>query len=881
MPYDVFISYRRATGVDDARLLQQALKARGYKVFFDYDSLRNGKFDEKIFLAIDEAPVFVLMMTESSLDKCSIEGDWVRLEIERALAGNKPILPIAPSSQKWSWPADLPDNIKSITTEQVSKLDKEQLFDESIDRFIIDRFPESLQQNHRSATPAFSTVAFASEVFFGREAEMTKLHEMLAAGKFPVITGPGGTGKSELARQYAKYYRNEYPGGLFQLDMEKAENWEEALTEKLLTPSSAPGIDVYEALGLKKSFKTEERPDSTTIISALNQRAEQLGCLLLVLDNIESVRAFLREQILEKLSFHHDIRLLATARSSDVSFRLGDHSKAFQLEDLSPEAALKLLLKDHSACSDKEIEAAKNIAKMLGNRVLYLRSIPALLDDLYSPYSGSYIRLSQALKNNLLETVSEGMDDVGDEDRTPTMLWKMTREALSLHPNGTSWVKLAQISSFFSPEGFPPRLLYYLWQDLVASSSDSQDGWRNDVPFVQALKILKQHGLLDVQKNRLRMHRLTREAVRQTALNDYPSIENDIAHSLFGKMIQEYEWLFLSDNINILRLIPKRYFDGFLFYHLLEANQDYEIYCHWDELSGYKWAALLADHPRFADKCSWEKLNGYDWAILLLKQPQFAEFCNWKKLNGLDWSLLLADQPQFENYCSWWKLEGRNWADLLTKQPQFSIHCPWDELGGKDWSLLLIKQPQFSVYCSWEKFDNSFNWCDLLQERPEFAEFCSWEALDEYFSWESLLCKQPQFADKCPWDKLKDNDWARLLQYQPQFANQCPWDNLNYDGYNWGFLLLKQPQFALKIPLEKVQFDGWVWGCLLQEQPQFADKCPWEKLDEGWIWADLLAKQPQFSDKCPWEKLNFSDWDKLLASQPQFAKFRPNYLLDI
>ena len=65
-PYDVFISYRRKTGVDDARLLQQALKARGYEVFFDYDSLRVGKFNEKIFEAVDEAPVFIFMLTEES-----------------------------------------------------------------------------------------------------------------------------------------------------------------------------------------------------------------------------------------------------------------------------------------------------------------------------------------------------------------------------------------------------------------------------------------------------------------------------------------------------------------------------------------------------------------------------------------------------------------------------------------------------------------------------------------------------------------------------------------------------------------------------------------------------------------------------------------------
>ena len=750
MAYDVFISYRRETGADDARLLQQALKARGYKVFFDYDSLRNGKFDEKIFLAIDEAPVFVLMMTESSLDKCSIEGDWVRLEIERALAGNKPILPIAPSSQQWSWPADLPDKIKSITTEQVSKLDKEQYFDESIDRFIIDRFPESLQQNHRSATPAFSTVASASEVFFGREAEMTKLHEMLAAGKFPVITGPGGTGKSELARQYAKCYRNEYPGGLFQLDMEKAENWEEALTEKLLTPSSAPGIDVYEALGLKNSFKTEERPDSTTIISALNQRAERFGCLLLVLDNIESVRAFLREQILEKLSFHQDIRLLSTARSSDVSFRPGDHSKAFQLGDLSPEAALKLLLKDHSACSDKEIEAAKNIAKMLGNRVLYLRSIPALLDDLYSPYSGSYIRLSQALKNNLLEIVSEGMDDIGDENRTPTMLWKMTRETLSLHPNGTFWVKLAQIASFFSPEGFPPHLLYCLWKDIVLSSSNQEVDWWKDVSFVQALKVLKQHGLLDIHPERedaIQMHRLTREAVKQSIFKENHAIEEQIVYSLSNNNINEFDWLYLSDNIYILQLIPKRYFDGFLSLELLEANKDYKIYCHWDELSGYKWANLLEKQPQFADKCPWEKLDGKDWAWLLSFQPIFADKCSWEKLDGQNWCSLLIEQPKFADKCSWEKLDGKTWARLLTFQPIFADKCPWEELSRNDGET----------------------WVELLRKQPQFADKCPWEKLDGK-DWNCLLSSQPRFADRCLWESLDGEDWASLLGSQPQFA---------------------------------------------------------------------------------------------------------------
>ena len=104
MAYDVFISYRRATGVDDARLLQQALKARGYEVFFDYDSLRVGKFNEEIFKAIESAPVFILMLTEGSLDACVKEGDWVRAEIEHALDHGRQIIPVTTSVQTLSFP---------------------------------------------------------------------------------------------------------------------------------------------------------------------------------------------------------------------------------------------------------------------------------------------------------------------------------------------------------------------------------------------------------------------------------------------------------------------------------------------------------------------------------------------------------------------------------------------------------------------------------------------------------------------------------------------------------------------------------------------------------------------------------------------------------
>ena len=148
--FDVFISYRRETGAGDARLLQQALKARGYNVFFDYDSLRDGKFDEKIFEAIDEAPVFVLMLTERALDRCVDADDWVRLEIERAIAKGKKIISVAPSDQKWSFPENLPESLCAVKTEQASELNKASLFEVSIDKMIEERFPNDMRRKRKA-----------------------------------------------------------------------------------------------------------------------------------------------------------------------------------------------------------------------------------------------------------------------------------------------------------------------------------------------------------------------------------------------------------------------------------------------------------------------------------------------------------------------------------------------------------------------------------------------------------------------------------------------------------------------------------------------------------------------------------------------------------
>ena len=163
--YDIFISYRRATGANAARMIQLALTARGYSVFLDYDSLEDGKFNEAIYSAIDSCEVFILMMTEGALDRCTNPGDWVRLEIQRAIEQKKNIVPVAPSDQTWSFPTDIPQALSILRNVHVSKLDMESLFNESVVKIEAARFPRGLRDRARGGQSGTGAEVGMAEMF--------------------------------------------------------------------------------------------------------------------------------------------------------------------------------------------------------------------------------------------------------------------------------------------------------------------------------------------------------------------------------------------------------------------------------------------------------------------------------------------------------------------------------------------------------------------------------------------------------------------------------------------------------------------------------------------------------------------------------------------
>ena len=135
--FDIYISYRREDGTQYARILSQMLKKRGYRVFHDCEELVAGNFADKIRSAIQDTPVFLMILSPHYLNRCKNENDWIRQEIIYAYQYGKYIIPVNPDNLFTGVPSDIPTEIKeAITMRHHASVSFGQLFESSIDKLV-------------------------------------------------------------------------------------------------------------------------------------------------------------------------------------------------------------------------------------------------------------------------------------------------------------------------------------------------------------------------------------------------------------------------------------------------------------------------------------------------------------------------------------------------------------------------------------------------------------------------------------------------------------------------------------------------------------------------------------------------------------------------
>jgi hypothetical protein len=91
---DVFIAYRRGEGGLLALALFQELANHSVDAFYDIESVRSGQFDTLVLRQIAARPYFLLALKPGTLERCVDTDDWLRREIEQAVATNRVIVPV-------------------------------------------------------------------------------------------------------------------------------------------------------------------------------------------------------------------------------------------------------------------------------------------------------------------------------------------------------------------------------------------------------------------------------------------------------------------------------------------------------------------------------------------------------------------------------------------------------------------------------------------------------------------------------------------------------------------------------------------------------------------------------------------------------------------
>jgi len=326
-----------------------------------------------------------------------------------------------------------------------------------------------------------------SALFVGRDEELRKLARLLVPGAqgmvgvHATVTGLGGVGKTQLAIEYAHRYGKLYPGGVFWLNMEKAE-------EVINEVARCGGI---EGMGLP-GFDNITVPDQAKIV---HQAWEDGTARLLVFDNAE-----LPEAVETWRPKSGSCSVLITSRRQEWPPEMG--VKPVALETLPREKSLEMLSDARPSIAQQKAEkdAAEKVCDRLGDLPLALSVAAAYLRKYKSEKVGQYLDalskqpaiLSQSLKK-VGASFSVSYSKLNPEDEI---------DALAM--------RLFHLASHFAPVSISRELL------AAAAKLNAQET-EHMHRFEDALARLTDLGLVreeEEEAGRVSLHRLLREFAR-------------------------------------------------------------------------------------------------------------------------------------------------------------------------------------------------------------------------------------------------------------------------------------------------------------------------------------------------------------------------------
>jgi tetratricopeptide (TPR) repeat protein len=327
---------------------------------------------------------------------------------------------------------------------------------------------------HSMTAPAPFMAGKPVNTFVGRERDLEELHQIIVNRKVGAITGPGGIGKTELARTYAKSYKAEYPAGVFWASL-RGSTWQNEAQRILKT--LYPGTDIT-AFFDDGSAKDE-------VCRHLNGKKA-----LLVIDNVNEASEIIRP----------DCSVLVTT-AQKRAFGVISRIAIKELDGLSGDEGIKLLAevlgKDRVA---QDPSGALRIVEILDGMPLALQIATYHLEAVPDLSFSDYI--------NQLEGKIKKLKLKDNENKAVVASLEISLGQLRTTPHGSHYIALFEAASICSETGFTSFTL-------------EQTAGLSEMDRVTA-KDLHQRSLLeyDQKTSRYSMHALLRQLSSEMVRTD-------------------------------------------------------------------------------------------------------------------------------------------------------------------------------------------------------------------------------------------------------------------------------------------------------------------------------------------------------------------------
>lgn len=323
----------------------------------------------------------------------------------------------------------------------------------------------------RSAPPEFYHVGLPNRLFHGRSQEIMDILQKLSEDHLVFLSGPGGVGKSQIAKRIAHQHQSRYGSIL----------WFSANTEEELLHEFRNAAFFY---GLIE--EGNDGPDD--IISKLFGFIRKYSSALIVYDGADDISM---DFLTETCSLSHTDTLVTTQNAAIDR----DRFSVVPIGPFMPQEARSFLM-DHShhrRRTEQDANDCSDLCDLLENYPLTLEYGRSYVNENQISFA-EYIQIYSGSKHRILK------ESIPGYHKTAYTAWKISYDKIIQRSAAAKDV--LDTLSFLEPHRIP-------LQDIQAASSQYPP-----YEWHQAISIIKRYSLLTVSDGLADMHGLTQEFIR-------------------------------------------------------------------------------------------------------------------------------------------------------------------------------------------------------------------------------------------------------------------------------------------------------------------------------------------------------------------------------